>query len=57
VGTPFDVWEVVAGLERVGSEPRLARELGLSEHHVRVAREYSERHPDRVERDLVGRRA
>jgi hypothetical protein len=41
----------VAGLEREGSEARLARKLGLTEHQVRVAREYWERHPERVARD------
>ena len=53
VGTRWDVWEVVTGLERDGSEARLARKLGLTEHQVRLAREYWERHPERVERDRV----
>lgn len=56
VGTPVEVWQVVLGLERDGSERRVARELGLSEHQVRVALEYWERHPERVEREPASNR-
>jgi uncharacterized protein (DUF433 family) len=51
LGTGVEVWQVVRELERDGLERRVARELGLTEHQVRVAREYAERHPSRVERD------
>ena len=48
LGTGVDVRRVVVALERDGSEPRVARELGLSERQVRVALEYAERHPEAV---------
>lgn len=51
LGTGVDVWRVVVALERDGSEERVARDLGLSAHQVRVALAYAERHPEAVARD------
>jgi uncharacterized protein (DUF433 family) len=57
VGTQYEVWEVVAVLERRGSPTAVAAETGLSEHQVRLALEFWERYPDEVELALAEERA
>ena len=42
-GTRLYAWQVGEAMDRVGSAAAVARELGLSEHQVRVALEYLER--------------
>jgi hypothetical protein len=42
-GTRLYAWQVGEALDRLGSTAAVASELGLSEHQVRVAREYLER--------------
>ena len=42
-GTPVHASQVVQALEECGSAATVARQLGLSEHQVRVAIEYHER--------------
>jgi len=46
-GTRVYARDVVEALDRVGSEAEVARELGLSEHQVRVALEWDDRHTNR----------
>jgi uncharacterized protein (DUF433 family) len=42
-GTGVYAADVIEALDRLGSEAAAARELGLSEHQVRVAVEWDER--------------
>lgn len=49
VGTPIYVWQVIEALERSGSPAVVAREIGLTEHQVRVALEYYERAPEEID--------
>ena len=49
VGTPLYVWQVVEALERCGSPAVVAREIGLTEHQVRVALEHYERAPEEID--------
>jgi uncharacterized protein (DUF433 family) len=46
-GTRVYARDVVEALDRLGSEAEVAGELGLSEHQVRVAIEWDERHTSR----------
>jgi hypothetical protein len=57
VGTPYEVWQVVAALERRGAPAAVARETGLSEHQVRLALEYWERYPEEIDAVLASERA
>jgi uncharacterized protein (DUF433 family) len=57
VGTGYEVWEVVAVLERRGSPAAVAAETGLSEHRVRLALEFWERYPAEVDAALAEERA
>jgi uncharacterized protein (DUF433 family) len=57
VGTSYEVWEVVAVLERRGSPSAVAAETGLKEHQVRLALEYWERYPEEVDSALAEERA
>jgi uncharacterized protein (DUF433 family) len=57
VGTGYEVWEVVAVLERRGSPSAVAAETGLSERHVRLALEFWERYPEEVDAALAEERA
>ena len=45
-GTRVYARQVIEALDRLGSEARVAHELGVSEHQVRVAVEWGERHTD-----------
>jgi hypothetical protein len=56
-GTSFEVWEVVAVLERRGSPGAVASETGLSERQVRLALEFWERYPDEIDAALAEERA
>ncbi|MEA2420943.1 MAG: hypothetical protein QOF55_42 [Thermoleophilaceae bacterium] len=57
VGTAYEVWEVVAVLERRGSPGAVAAETGLTEQQVRLALEYWERYPAEVDAALAEERA
>ena len=57
VGTAYEVWEVVAVLERRGSPSAVARETGLTEQQVRLALEYWERYPGEIDGALAEERA
>jgi uncharacterized protein (DUF433 family) len=57
VGTRYEVWEVVAVLERRGSPGAVATETGLAEHQVRLALEYWERYPDEIDAAIAEERA
>jgi hypothetical protein len=57
VGTAYEIWEVVAVLERRGSPGAVASETGLSDHQVRLALEYWERYPDEIDAALAEERA
>lgn len=57
VGTGYEVWQVVAVLERRGSLSAVAAETGLSERQVRLALEFWERYPDEIEAALAEERA
>jgi uncharacterized protein (DUF433 family) len=57
VGSAYEVWEVVAVLERRGSPDAVAAETGLSEDQVRIALEFWERYPDEIEAALAEERA
>ena len=57
VGTKYEIWEVVAVLERRGSPGAVAAETGLTEQQVRLALEYWERYPAEVEAALAEERA
>jgi uncharacterized protein (DUF433 family) len=57
VGTGYEVWEVVAVLERRGSPSAVAAETGLSERQVRLALEFWERYPEEVDAALAEERA
>jgi uncharacterized protein (DUF433 family) len=57
VGTAYEVWEVVAVLERRGSPAAVATETGLSEHQVRLALEFWERYPEEIDSALAEERA
>jgi len=46
-GTRVYAQQVVEALDRLGSEASVARDLGLTEHQVRVAIEWDERRRDR----------
>ena len=46
-GTRVYAKDVVAALDRLGSEAAVARELDLSQHQVRVALEWGERRSNR----------
>lgn len=51
--TPYEVWQVVAAQERQPSLHALARELGLTQHQIRVALAYYELHPDEVDAQIA----
>jgi uncharacterized protein (DUF433 family) len=57
VGTAYEVWEVVAVLERRGSPGAVAAETGLKEQQVRLALEFWERYPEEVDAALAEERA
>jgi hypothetical protein len=57
VGTTYEIWEVVAVLERRGSPGAVASETGLTDHQVRLALEYWERYPDEIDAALAEARA
>jgi uncharacterized protein (DUF433 family) len=57
VGTSYEVWEVVAVLERRGSPGAVAAETGLTERQVRLALEFWERYPEEVDTALAEERA
>jgi uncharacterized protein (DUF433 family) len=57
VGTGYEVWEVVAVLERRGSPAAVAAETGLREQQVRLALEFWERYPEEIEAALAEERA
>jgi uncharacterized protein (DUF433 family) len=57
VGTGYEVWEVVAVLERRGSPAAVAAETGLKEQQVRLALEYWERYPVEIDAALAEQRA
>jgi uncharacterized protein (DUF433 family) len=57
VGTSYEVWQVVAVLERRGSPAAVAAETGLTEQHVRLALGYWERYPDEIDSALAEERA
>jgi uncharacterized protein (DUF433 family) len=57
VGTAYEVWEVVAVLERRGSPSAVAGETGLTEQQVRLALEYWERYPGEIDGALAEERA
>jgi uncharacterized protein (DUF433 family) len=57
VGTAYEVWEVVAVLERRGSPSAVAGETGLTEQQVRLALEYWERYPQEIDGALAKERA
>jgi hypothetical protein len=57
VGTTWEVWQVVAVLERRGSLSAVAAETGLSERHVRLALEFWERYPEEIDAALAAERA
>jgi hypothetical protein len=57
VDTPYEVWEVVAVLERRGSPGAVASETGLTERQVRLALEFWERYPEEIDAALAEERA
>jgi hypothetical protein len=57
VGTSWEVWQVVAVLERRGSPSAVASETGLSERQVRLALEFWERFPEEIDAALAEERA
>lgn len=48
VGTGFDVWEIVAGYEKMGRE-RVLEESTLSEDQLNTALSYYEAHPKEID--------
>jgi hypothetical protein len=56
VGTAYEIWEVVAVLERRGSPGAVASETGLTERQVRLALEFWERYPEEIDAALAAER-
>lgn len=53
VGTGFDVWEIIAGYERMGRE-RVLRESSLSEDHLDTVLAYYEAHREEIDEMVAG---
>jgi uncharacterized protein (DUF433 family) len=55
-GTAHDVWQIVQGVQDLGSPERLIAESELEERSVRLALLYYERHPEEIDRLVAGNR-